>query len=70
MLSQVLVLLGSIGKSHLVADAIGLNCGIRKASEDKTPRSPLVAKAWRAQVHGGRLGLESFFLFVYLKFIY
>ena len=25
-------------------------CGIQKASEDKTPRSPLVAGAWRAQV--------------------
>ena len=35
-----------------MADAIGLNCGIQKTSEDKTPRSPLVAGAWRAQVHG------------------
>ena len=35
-----------------MVDAIGLNCGIRKASEDKTSRSPLVAGAWRAQVHG------------------
>ena len=43
--------LGSIGKSHLVADAIGLNCGIRKASEDKISRSLLVVGAWRAQVH-------------------
>ena len=34
------------------ADAIGLNCGIWKAKEDKTPRSPLVAGAWRAQVYG------------------
>ena len=25
--------------------------GIWKVSEDKTPRSPLVAGAWRAQVH-------------------
>ena len=33
-------------------DAIGLNCEIRKASEDKIPRSLLVAGAWRAQVHG------------------
>ena len=32
-------------------DAIVLNCGIWKASEDKTPRSPLVVGAWRAQVH-------------------
>jgi len=38
--------------SHLVADAIGLNCGIRKARENKTSRSPLVARVWRAQVHG------------------
>ena len=34
-----------------MADAIGLTCGIWKANEDKTPRSPLVAGAWRAQVH-------------------
>ena len=26
-------------------------CGIRKVREDMTPRSPLVAGAWRAQVH-------------------
>ena len=26
-------------------------CRIRKAKEDMTPRSPLVAEAWRAQVH-------------------
>ena len=25
--------------------------GFRKASEDMTPRSPLVARAWKAQVH-------------------
>ena len=37
--------------SHLVADAIELNCGIRKAREDKTLLSPLVAGAWKAQVH-------------------
>ena len=52
MLSEILVLLGSIGKSHSLADAIKLNCEIRKVREDKTPRSPLVARAWRAQVHG------------------
>ena len=52
MLSEILVLLRSIGKSHLVADAIELNCGIWKAREDKTPKSPLVAGAWRAQVYG------------------
>ena len=51
MLSEILVLLGSI-ESHLVVDAIGLNCGILKTREDKTPRSPLVAKAWRTQIHG------------------
>ena len=49
MLSEILVLLGSIGRSHSLADAIGLNCGIRKVREDKTP---LVVGAWRAQVHG------------------
>ena len=34
-----------------MADAIGLNCGIQKVSEDKTSRSLLVVGAWRAQVH-------------------
>ena len=34
-----------------MADAIGQNCRIHKASEDKIPRSALVAGAWRAQVH-------------------
>ena len=33
-------------------DAIGLNYRIRKAREDKAPRSQLVTGAWRAQVHG------------------
>ena len=32
-------------------DTIGLNCEIWKVREDKTPRSPLVVRAWRAQVH-------------------
>ena len=35
-----------------MADAIGLNCGNQKARKDKIPRSLLVAKVWRAQVHG------------------
>ena len=35
-----------------MVDAISLNCEIRKAREDKTPKSLLVARAWRAQVHG------------------
>jgi len=37
------MVLGSIGRSHLVANVIGLNCGIWKAREGKTPKSPLVA---------------------------
>ena len=45
------MLLGSIGRSHLMVDAIGLNCGIQKVSEDKTMRSPLVVGVWRAQVY-------------------
>ena len=60
MLSEVLLLLGSIGMRHLVADAIELNCGIRKAREDKTPKSPLIAGAWRAQVHGIDLAWRIF----------
>ena len=35
-----------------MADAIGLNCEIWKVRQDKTPRNPLVAGAWKAQVHG------------------
>ena len=34
-----------------LVDVIGWYYGIRKASEDKTLRSTLVAEAWRAQVH-------------------
>ena len=45
-------LLGSIGSSHSLADAIGLNCEIWKARKDKVSRSQLVAGARRAQVHG------------------
>ena len=52
MLREILVLLGSIGRSHLLADAIGLNYRIWKVREDKTPTSPLVVGVWRAQVHG------------------
>ena len=47
----VLVQVGSIGMSHCLANAIGRYCGIRTTSEDKTPRSPLITGAWRAQVH-------------------
>ena len=52
MLSEILVLLGSIGRSQSLIDAIRLNYGIWKAREDKTPRSSLVAGVWKAQVHG------------------
>ena len=37
--------------SHSLADAIRLNCEIRKTREDKVPRSQLVEGAWKAQVH-------------------
>ena len=46
------MLLGSIGMSHLLVDAIGLSYEIRKVREDKALRSQLVAGAWRAQIHG------------------
>ena len=59
------MLLGSIRRSQLLADANGLNCVIRRAREDKALSSQLVVRAWRAQVHGGRLGLEGLLLFVY-----
>ena len=35
-----------------LVDAIGLNCVIRRAREDKASSNHLVAGAWRAQVHG------------------
>ena len=35
-----------------LVDAIGLNCMIQRAREDKASSSQLVAGAWRAQVHG------------------
>ena len=47
-----MVLLGSIGMSQSLADAIKCIAGSGKAKEDKVPRSQLVAGAWRAQVHG------------------
>jgi len=43
--NEILVLLGSIGMSHSLADAIRLNCGIQKVKEDKTPKNLLVAGA-------------------------
>ena len=61
------MLLGNIGRSHSLEDAVGLNCRIRKAREDKAPRSQLVAGIWRAQVHG--VDLEGLLLFVYSNFI-
>ena len=69
MSSEILVLLGNIGRSHSLADAIELNCGIWKVREDKILRSSLVVSAWRAQVLWGRLGLEGILLFVYSNFI-
>ena len=50
--------------NHLV-DAIGLNCVIGRAREDKVSSSQLVARAWRGLSTWGRLGLESLLLFVY-----
>ena len=35
-----------------LVDAIGLNCMIWRAREDKAWRSQLVVGAWRARVHG------------------
>ena len=69
MSSEILVLLGNIGRSHSLADAIELNCGTWKVKEDKILRSSLVVRAWRAQVLWGRLGLEGILLFVYSNFI-
>ena len=35
-----------------LVDAIGLNCVIQRAREDKASLSQLVVEAWKAQVHG------------------
>jgi len=35
-----------------LVDAIGLNCVIQRAKEDKASLSKLVAGAWRVEVHG------------------
>ena len=51
MSSEVLVLLGSIGRSKSLVDAIRHIAGSRKARKDKVPRNQLVVGAWRAQVH-------------------
>ena len=47
MSSEVLVLLGSIGRSQSLADAIGRIARYGKAREDKVPRNQLVVGAWR-----------------------
>ena len=39
-------------EANRLADAIGLNCVIWRAREDKVSSSQLVAGAWKAQVHG------------------
>ena len=52
-----------------LVDAIRLNCVIQRVREDKASLSQLVVGAWRAQVHGGRLGLEGLLLFMYSNFI-
>ena len=51
MSSEVLVLLGSIGRSQSLADAIGRIVRYGKAREDKVLRNQLVVGAWRTQVY-------------------
>ena len=53
---------------HL-ANEIGLNCGIRRARENKVPRSQLVAGAWRAQVRRVNYPWRVFVIHV-LKFYF
>ena len=62
MIGEILVLLESVRRSHSLADAIGLNCKIRKARENKIPRSLLVVRVWMAQVHGVDLAWRVFCL--------
>ena len=59
------MLLEALEEAICLVDAIELNCVIQRVKEDKALSSQLVAGAWRAQVHGGRLGLEGLLLFVY-----
>ena len=49
-----------------LVDAIGLNCMIRRAREDKASLSQLVEGAWIVRVNG--VGLEGLLLFVYSNF--
>ena len=49
-------------EANCLADAIGLNCAIWKAREDKTLRSLLVAGAWRAQEHWVNYAWRVFFV--------
>ena len=46
------MVLGSIGRSQSLVDEIGHIAGSGKVREDKALRSQLVARVWRAQVHG------------------
>ena len=59
------MLLEALEEAICLVDAIELNCVIQRVKEDKALSSQLVAGAWKAQVHGGRLGLEGLLLFVY-----
>ena len=42
-------------RSICLVDAIGLNCVIQRASEDKASLSQLVTGAWKARVHAWRV---------------
>ena len=42
----------ALEEANRLAGAIGLNCVIRRAREDKASSNQLVAETWRAQVHG------------------
>ena len=44
-------------------------CGIRKAREDMTLRSPVGSRSLEGSSTLGRLGLEGLLLFVYSNFI-
>ena len=49
--SEVLVLLGSIGRSQGWQMQLGACCGIQKARQNTVPRSLVGVGAWRAQVY-------------------
>ena len=63
------MLLGSIGRSQSLADAIGLNCMIRESWKRQGFVKSVGSKSLEGLSTLGRLGLEGLLIFVYSNFI-